>query len=210
MKSNVYKIGNGDKDVTVILQESEKVAAYVGLNQKQEMQLRLLCEEMNAMLPRLVDDYEGLFWIDFEDSVCKINASITFAEYSSDKKKELIALAKDKKNAAAKGLVGKIRCAIEEFFLSEGAVKSGDATTGMYFMPALGGDVAAGMYSAPWSSTGTDYHYLWELSQYKERAQKEKEEWDELEKSIIVSVADDVIVGVKGKQATITIVKKFS
>ena len=34
--------------------------------------------------------------------------------------------------------------------------------------------------------------------------------WDELEKSVIASVADDVIVGVKGRQANIIIVKKFA
>ena len=35
------------------------------------------------------------------------------------------------------------------------------------------------------------------------------ENWDELEKSIIANLADDVIVGVKGKEATIAVVKKF-
>ena len=34
--------------------------------------------------------------------------------------------------------------------------------------------------------------------------------WDELEKSVIASVADDVIVGVKGNQADIIIVKRFA
>ena len=40
--------------------------------------------------------------------------------------------------------------------------------------------------------------------------EEQAEAWDELEKSVIASVADDVIVGVKGKQANITIVKKFA
>jgi hypothetical protein len=40
--------------------------------------------------------------------------------------------------------------------------------------------------------------------------EKEEKEWDELEKTIIASVADDVIVGVKGKNANIIIVKKFA
>ena len=37
----------------------------------------------------------------------------------------------------------------------------------------------------------------------------QNEEWDELEKSVITSVADDIIVGVKGRRANITVVKKF-
>ena len=40
--------------------------------------------------------------------------------------------------------------------------------------------------------------------------EKQKDDWDELEKSVIASVADDVIVGVKGKQAEITVIKKFA
>ena len=39
--------------------------------------------------------------------------------------------------------------------------------------------------------------------------EEKAEEWDELEKSVIAAASDDVIVGVKGKQADIVIVKKF-
>ena len=42
------------------------------------------------------------------------------------------------------------------------------------------------------------------------KKEAEKENWDELEKSVIASVADDVIVGVKGKKAEIVIIKKFA
>ena len=61
-------------------------------------------------------------------------------------------------------------------------------------------------------SEGVDYACLWSLEQYKNTVKKDEqaEAWDELEKSVIASVADDVIVGVKGKQANIVIVKKFA
>ena len=55
-----------------------------------------------------------------------------------------------------------------------------------------------------------DYSYIWTLDQYRRQAREETSvDWDELEKSVIASVADDVIVGVKGKQADIVIVKNF-
>jgi hypothetical protein len=55
-----------------------------------------------------------------------------------------------------------------------------------------------------------DYYYLWSLEQYRNAGScEEQPEWDELEKSLIASVADDVIVGVKGKRADIIVVKKF-
>ena len=57
-----------------------------------------------------------------------------------------------------------------------------------------------------------DYSYLWRLEEYKISMNREEqaEAWDELEKSVIASVADDVIVGVKGKRAEIVMIKKFA
>ena len=198
MKSNVCKIENGVNDLQAILKESEKVAAFNGLTHKQTLHLRLLCEEMDGMLPNVIDDFDGEFWIEFEDGVCKINASIRLAEFSVEKKKELINISKNKKNAAAVGIVSKIRCAIEDFFLRGTPAQPYDMTTGLYVYSA--GNIVGGDYC------------LWGLSQYRTSVKQEEkaEAWDELEKSIIASLADDVIVGVKGKQANIVIVKRFN
>ena len=55
-----------------------------------------------------------------------------------------------------------------------------------------------------------EYAYNWSLNNYRNVVHEENvEDWDELEKSIIASLADDVIVGVKGKKASIVVVKKF-
>ena len=116
MKSNVCKIEKGTGDLSAILNESEKVAAYIGLDRKQSSQLRLLCEEIDGMLPNVIDDFEGSFWIEHDDGVCKIKASIEVAELNATKKKDLIAVAKNNKNAAAVGIIGKIRNLIENFF----------------------------------------------------------------------------------------------
>ena len=51
---------------------------------------------------------------------------------------------------------------------------------------------------------------MWNLEQYKQQAKAETEAWDELEKSVLASVADDVTVGVKGNRAEIVIVKNFA
>ena len=199
MRSNVCKIDNGTKDLAAILSESEKVAEYNGLTHKQSLQLRLLCEEIDGMLPNLIDEFDGSFWIDTEDGVCKIHVSIKIPEFNSTKKEELIGIAKNKKNAAAVGIVGKIRNAIENFFLNEYTASAMAVSSGNF-------QLATGY------SEGVDYTYLWSLEQYRVFAKQEeqKEAWDELEKSVIASVADDVVVGVKGHQADIIIVKKFA
>ena len=73
MKSNICKIEKGSLDLEAILKESEKVAVYNELTDGQASQLRLLCEEVDGMLPNIIDEFCGDFWIDFNDGVCKIN-----------------------------------------------------------------------------------------------------------------------------------------
>ena len=76
MKSNICRIVNGSQDLEAILIESEKVAVYNGLDRKQMLQLRLLCEEMDGILPNIAGAFSGDFWIEFEEGRCRINASI--------------------------------------------------------------------------------------------------------------------------------------
>ena len=199
MKSNVCKIEKGTKDLAAILKESEKVAVYNELTHKQTLQLRLLCEEIDGMLPELIGDFDGDLWIEFEDGVCKVNVAIEFDEFSTKKKEKLVALSKNNKNAAAVGIVGKIRSAIEDFFLNEDNLHAYIMSNGTY-------------HFATGYADGVDYSYIWSLDQYKVNVKKEKESenWDELEKSVIASVADDVVVGVKGSKASIVITKKFA
>lgn len=196
MKSNVCKICNGTLDLDAILKESEKVAVYNQLNEKQTLQLRLLCEEVDGMLPNIIDEFCGDFWIDFEEGVCKINVAIEFDEFTANKKKELIKIAKNKKNAAATGIMGKIRSALEDLFLDSEMNKT-------YDMARL-------FNVANENCFGVDYSYTWSLKQYKQVVKKEEKEWEELEKSIITTIADDVIVGVKGRRANIVIIKQFA
>ena len=198
MESNVCKIENGTRDLEAILKESEKVAEYNGLTHKQALQLRLLCEELDGMLPNIIDDFEGDLWIAYENGVCKVNVAIQIPEFDSGKKEELIGVAKNKKNAASVGIVGKIRNAIEDFFLSN-AVSDTFRVSSSAFCLSTG------------YSEGVEYSYLWSLEQYRSTVKEEKTaDWDELEKSVIASVADDVIVGIKGNRADIVVVKKFA
>ena len=199
MKSNVCKIEKGNKDLEAILKESENVALYNGFNHKQTMQLRLICEEIDGMLPNIVDDFDGDFWIEYEDGVCKVNLSVKIPEINAKKKEELINVSKSKKNAAAVGIVGKIRNAIENFFLGGESSDDFASSAGLFYM------------STEYNES-VDYSGLWTLNTYRDYVKQENQEdaWDELEKSIIASLADDVIVGVKGKRANIVVVKKFA
>jgi hypothetical protein len=150
------------------------------------------------MLPKIIDDFDGDFWIEFEKGVCKVIASIKFAEFSIEKKEELIKIAKNSKNAAAVGITGKIRSFVEDMLLDDVNIPSYSIySESMCIATSFGEDM--------------NYPYMWTLENYKNNTKKEKEEaWDELEKSVIASVADDIVVGVKGKRADIIITKKFA
>ena len=195
MQSNICRIENGSLDLMTILKESEKVAVYNELTDGQASQLRLLCEEVDGMLPNIIDEFCGDFWIDFENGICKINILVKFEDFTSTKKKELIEIAKNKKNSASKGIWGKIRSALEDIFLD---VDSYNAQNLVRPFNCLNG-----------YTLSNDYAYTWSLQNYKQVNKTEDKEWDELEKSIITSLADDVIVGVKGKTASIIIIKNF-
>lgn len=199
MKSNICKIEEGTRDLDAILKECERVAEYNGLTRKQSLQLRLLCEEIDGMLPNIINDFEGDLWIEYDAGVCKVNVSIDIPEFNAGKKEELIGIAKNKKNAAAVGIVGKIRNALENFLLNDEAMGTFDAASGVFYLTTG-------------YTEGVDYSYMWSLDEYRSNVKNanKADAWDELEKSVIASVADDVIVGVKGKKAEIVIVKKFA
>lgn len=199
MKSNVCKIEKGTKDLDAILKESEKVAVYNDFTHKQTLHLRLICEELDGMLPELVGNFEGYFWIEVENGVCHVRASIELGTISSQKREQLISVTKSKKNAAAVGVVGKIRSALESFFLDY------DQVDASFVVPEMM-DLRTS-YDMAW-----EYSYYWSLEDYKHSVKDsdKKEAWDELEKSVIASVADDIIIGIKGSRADITIVKNIA
>lgn len=200
MKSNICKIEKGAQDLSAILKESEKTAVYNELNRKQALHMRLLCEEVDGMISGLIGGFfSGDFWIDFEDGVCKINLALEIEELSSDNKNQLIKVAKNKKNSAVVGIVSRIRAAIENALLDIDF-------TGVYAVPSYGIEAPTSQY------TDMVYSQYWSLNQYRNQVKKDNKEdsWDELEKSVVASIADDIIVGIKGKRADIIIIKKFA
>ena len=200
MRSNVCKIENGTKDLAAILKESEKVAVYNELTNKQMLQLRLICEEIDGMLPNIIDDFKGELWIDYEDGLCRVNVSLRFDEFTAEKKEGLVGISKNKKNAAAVGILGRIRSSLEDAFMDEDVARGSDMMSETFY------------YYSPDVHDHMDYSYRWSLEQYRNdaRGSGRTEEWDELEKSVIASVADDIIVGVRGKRADIVVVKRFA
>lgn len=197
MKSNICALKKGGLGLETILVEVEKVSAYNGLKDKEALRLRLLAEELTGMLPELVKNFDGHFWLENSGKKYELHTAFSVDGLSKEEKQALIAVSATKKNASAAGFMGKIRDIAENILLHT------DEPNVYYAAGYLnGGDVA-----------DISCYYVWTLEQYinqqKENLDNSDEEWDQLEKSIVAKLADDVIVGVKGRNVEIIIKKEF-
>lgn len=191
MRSNLCKIGRDGMNLADILGEVEKTAVYNDLNDKQALRLRLLAEELIKMIPELLDDYSGSFWVENEARKFELHAQLKSDSMSPDKKGEMISLSKSGKNAAASGILGMIRSAVEDWILYADNAN----------MPMPVG----------FSDCCPEYSCAWSMNMYMRQMEdmEKKQPWDGLEKSIIASFSDNVIVGIKGKKIEMIVVKKF-
>ena len=147
------------------------------------------------MLPSIVSNFSGEFWIENQNNDYELCVSMLVDDIDIITRERLIKVSKSNKNASVVGITGKIRAVFDYM--------------------AMGGDdpliSPAGQYGF---SSNIDFSQIWSLKQYCESVQNGTEkgsaEWDELERSIIVKIADDVIVGVKGKKVNIIIKKQFA
>ena len=194
MQSNVCKIEKGSQKLDEIFLESEKVAKYNELDRKQTLQLRLLCEELVNMLPSVVSNFSGEFWIENSGDEYELCVNVSVDSMDMETRDRLIKVSKSNRNSSVVGITGKIRAVFD--YMAMGGEASMMAPTGRYGM-----------------SANIDFSQIWSLRQYQDSVRKDGEEateWDEFERSILVKVADDVIVGVKGKNVSIIIKKKFA
>jgi hypothetical protein len=191
MKTNVIKINQSEDNLNKILVETGKVAEISSLNNKQSLRVRLIAEEFVGMLKELSTDFDGEFWIENENLSFSFVSQIHINEAMDlQTKRRFIDISSSKKNTT-KGIMGKIRDIVENLLYPENA-----------------------MYSSKFVAYQLESAVLlndqWTLNKYKDAERNNPEPWDELEKSIIANLADDVIVSVKGSNVEIVILKDFN
>ena len=209
MKSNICVL---NKDLTClekVLGEVEKVAVYNGLENKKALRLRLLAEELCGMLPGLVENFSGEFWAESDGGNYELHVELKSEDMSIEMRDELISVSKSGKNAAAKGIMGKIRAVTETMLLSAFdpsipvPAPSGEFYDSQDFNMGYG-------YTDPAFSCATGYDCAWSLCNYKTAVEENQDEaYAELERSIVAKLADDIIVGVRGKNVEIVVKKLF-
>ncbi len=201
MKTDVIVVTSRGAGMGTALEQAEKVAAYKGLSGKGALHLQLLTEETLGLMRSITGETEGRFWIEDEDGVYALHLSVV-TNMTSDKREQLLSTASSGKNESARGFMGKLR----DFF-DRGA----DDDVAAYTSPLL----MSGMHEQ--SSTPT-LDMEWSMLRYEQaltdgvqrREDDALEAWDELEKSVVGRVADEVKVSIRGRQVEMIILKKLS
>jgi len=202
MKTDVYRFERAVDNIDEIVGLAEKIAAYNDLSENEELKLSLLCEELVELLPNLLIYGKGEFWIENNGKNYEVHAVVEADDLlTSSDRKEILAVSRSKKNSAAVGIMNRIKLAAEElianYALSKGV--SGEVSYDTSSLEALDYD-----YADPFAQQD-----MWSLVKYKKTVQDGTDAWDELEKSIIANLADDVTVGIIGGKVEVVIKKTF-
>ena len=198
ISSEKIKISNNGSGMEEALNITEELARYMGLNQRQKFHARLLAEEMLSMIRAITGTFEAEYWLEAEEKSCKYHLEAK-SDLDYGKRQELLSVSTKGENIAQRGMMEKIREIIE---------------AGMYQMQeSLAVQSEYGLPVMNYGSLYMDGLYVWSLQKYKNDVEsslsEDSEEWDELEKSIIANIADEVQVGVRKDGVELIIQKKF-
>ena len=202
MKTDVIVVSSNGDQMEKALNQAELVEAYKNLSVKNTLQLRLLIEEMMGMMRSITGETEGRFWIEDDDGVYQLHLLVETGMTFS-KRDKLLSASTSGRNEAAHGLMGWLR----DFF-DRGADRDVNTLMGPMILPEMS------TYSAGDNALSME----WSLSRYSEllaplverKEADAMQAWDELEKSVVAHVADDVKVSIKGNNVEMILVKKFA
>ena len=200
MKTDEITVDSRGARMETALAQAEKVAVYKGLARKDALSLRLLTEEMLGLMRALTGESEGVFWIEDEDGEYRLHLRVR-TRLNADERAQLLSVSSTGKNESAKGLMGRLR----DFF-DWGSDADLAAYNGPLLMPE--------MYETT-SSPSLDWE--WSMVRYEDALNRRmaaadpaaKEAWDELEKSVVTHVADDIRVSIRNGNVEMVIIKKM-
>ena len=198
MKTDVIVVSSKGRQIETALQEAEKVSEYKKLSPKSALHLRLLVEEMMGMMRSITGEATGEFWIEDEKQVYQLHLRVE-TRMNMEKRENLLAASTSGKNESAKGLMGRLR----EFF---DWGDDGDVGASSLFLPEIYEQTSSPMLDWEWSMRSYEAALSARVAKDEPGAQ---EAWDELEKSVVKKVADDVKVYIRRGTAELVILKKL-
>lgn len=190
MKSDVIKVSSREDRIDLVLDQAARMASVQNLSHKSALHLRLLSEEMMCMMRAIAGDVDGEFWIENKGPSYELHLRCnTFMD--ERKRKMLLGASSSGKNEANRGFMGKLRAFFEP---------TEDLPPFCSFNPD-------GTYSdMVWSMRSYQKMLRQCVDQNREGAE---EAWDELEKSVVSHLADDVRVGIRGSEVEMTVFRNL-
>ena len=201
MRSDVIEVSSRGEKMEAALKQADKVAAYKEMNPKNAMHLHLLTEEMMGLMRSITGDVTGKFWIEDENEEYQLHLQVE-KWLTSETREKLLAASTTGKNSAAKGLMGRLRN-----FFEVGADEDVVAYTNPLVLPGMYETAAAPKMDWEWSMVQYEEALASTRQENRETVQEAR---DELEKSVVAHVADDVKVSIKGRVVEMIIYKKMA
>ncbi len=193
-KFKVDSEGNGWEEA---MNEAEHCGDYCGIAKNDTLRLRLLTEELLGLMKSTVGKFSGNYWIEkTNDNTFKIHLN-SDVFVNMEQRDELLSAAKTS-SKEKKSIFSMIKGVWKDYLDAQSVIMS-DPNAQMQ-VNIMGMDVTA---------SGLPL-YSWSLNNYIDNMpEEEKAEKDELEKFILKSIADDLLVSVRKDFAELTAVKKF-
>ena len=201
MITNEIVVSSKGHEMEKALQEVDKVAVYNDLSPRNALHLRLLTEEMMGMMRSLTGETEGKFWIENKDNEYRLHLQVE-TRMDSGKRDQLLSASTSGKNESARGLMGRLRDFFDRGTDEDVASFSPMLLSGMYE------EAATSPQAWEWSMMRYQSALSDENCQWEEP--RRQEAWDELEKSVVAHVADEVKVSIRGQQVEMVIIKKMA
>ncbi len=194
MKTDVMIVSGDEKQIEAMLSEVDKVAVYKNLSPKGALQLRLLAEEMMGLIRTITGKKEGEFWIEDSNGLFELHLKVRTL-MDEIRREQMLSVSSTGENEATKSFLGWL----SSFF---------EPTAGVPTFHTAPMGAAPQMYgSLDWSMED----YRAQLQEYREQNKEGSiEAWDQLEKSVLAHVADDVKVSIRGRVVELIILKTLS
>ena len=201
MKTDVIAVSARGNRIGEALELVDKVTAYKGLGGKNALHLRLLAEEMMGFMRSATGATEGSFWIEDKDDVYELHLQVSTL-LSGEDRERLLSVSSSGKNESAKGLMGRLR----DFFDWD-SDEDLAAASGALFLPDAFEHSSSPVLDWEWSMRRYETALYTRVEQ---NAPGAREAWDELEKSVVKNVADDVKVYIRRGVVELVIQKKLA
>ena len=203
MKTESISISSNGTGRDSAMELTEKTGAYCGLDHKSTLRLRLLSEELIGLMHSFADDLLGEFWLEAKNDTVEVHLK-TSIPMDLKTRNEILSVSTSGKNAAAKGFMGSIREMISLMTLPDDPETKAMTEEAMGMM-TMGCQLGTHANNYSWALST----YVASIESESEKRKEAQEAKDDLERSIVANLADDVTVHIIGSDVELTIYKTF-